>query len=143
MFGNKNSTDSTGQPVKGMAVSNRINHGTELVGELNSDGDIRIEGVVRGTIRCKAKLAIGPSGVVEGDIICKNADVEGKILGDVEVGDTLILKATASIDGNIHTGKMVIENGARFNGVCTMGVKEKKHHVDKALAKALQPEAIS
>ncbi|HAE14265.1 MAG: polymer-forming cytoskeletal protein [Chitinophagales bacterium] len=126
-----------------MLVSNRINHGTELTGELVSDGDIRVEGVIRGTIKCKAKVAIGPSGLVEGDIFCKSADVEGRVKGDVEVADTLILKATSSVDGNIQTGKIVVESGARFNGICNMGQREKKVHVEKPVARTLQTEAVS
>ncbi len=126
MFNSKNS-ESGAASAKNMLVSNRINHGTELNGELISDGDIRVEGIIRGTLRCKSKVAIGQSGIVEGDIICKNADIEGKIHGDLEVNDTLILKSTAVVEGNIHTGKIVIENGARFNGVCSMGGKEKRN----------------
>lgn len=139
MFGNKNSDSGSNNP-KNMLISNRINHGTSLHGELVSDGDIRIEGTVEGTLKCKAKVAIGQSGLIEGDVYCKSADVEGKIIGDIEVVDTLLLKSTSVVEGNIHTGKLIIENGARFNGICSMGGKEKRQDVEKAISKALEPE---
>lgn len=143
MFGNKNTTDAVNGNAKGMLVSNRINQGTEMTGELVSDGDIRVEGVIRGTIRCKAKVAIGATGMVEGNIYCKTADIEGKVKGDMEIAEILILKSTSQVDGNVQTGKVVIESGARFNGHCNMGSREKKQHVDKTIAKALEAEAVS
>lgn len=142
MFNNKNTPDTSGSNAKGMLVSNRINQGTEMTGELVSEGDIRVEGIIRGTIRCKAKVAIGSSGLVEGDIFCKSADIEGKVKGNMEISDTLILKSTSMVEGNLLTGKVVIENGARFNGNCQMGSREKKQHVDKTIAKALEAEAV-
>jgi cytoskeletal protein CcmA (bactofilin family) len=142
MFGNKNSEANSGTS-KNMLISNRINHGTSMTGEMVSDGDIRIEGAMSGTLKCKAKVAVGPSGKIEGDIYCKSAEVEGKIIGDIEVTDTLLLRSTAVVDGNIHTGKIIIENGAQFNGMCSMGGKEKRKNVEEAITKALQAETVN
>ena len=123
MFGNKQSNP---QSAPGSFISNRINHGTTFEGSITSDGDIRIEGIIRGTLYTKAKVAVGQTGVIEGDVHCKSADVEGKIIGDLEVSEVLTLKSTAVVEGNIYTAKIVIENGAHFDGICNMGTKERK-----------------
>jgi cytoskeletal protein CcmA (bactofilin family) len=141
MFGKKNANEPvTNTPKNGMMISNRINHGTVVEGKVNSDGDIRIEGIIRGTLEVKAKLALGQTGIIEGDVFCKNADIEGKIMGDIEATDLLTLKATAFVEGNIYTSKIIIENGARFNGICSMGSKDKKLNAEQTL-EAIEQEA--
>ncbi|MFN0274632.1 MAG: polymer-forming cytoskeletal protein [Chitinophagales bacterium] len=143
MFGNKTSNDPAATTQKnGMMISNRINHGTVVEGIVNSDGDIRIEGIVRGTLHVKAKLALGQTGIIEGDVICRNADIEGKIMGDIEVAELLTLKATSLVEGNIYTSKIIVENGARFNGVCNMGAKDKKLNAEQTLEAIEQEAAI-
>lgn len=141
MFSSKSNNDTQVQSGKGMVISNRINHGTTLNGELESDGDIRVEGIIRGTVRTSAKVAVGASGLVEGDINCRNADIEGNVVGDLEVSELLTLKGNCVVEGNIYTNKIVIENGARFNGLCTMGAKEKKHDAAEAFKAIVQQEA--
>ena len=123
MFGIKNTTT---QSAPNSFISNRINHGTIVEGTIESDGDLRIEGTIRGTLRTKAKVAVGPTGLIEGDVHCKSADIEGRITGDIEVSEVLTLKATSIVEGNIYTAKIVIENGAHFDGICNMGTKETK-----------------
>ncbi len=123
MFGNKNSTT---QSAPNSFISNRINLGTIVEGTIESDGDLRIEGTIRGTLRTKAKVAVGPTGLIEGDVHCKSADIEGRITGDIEVSEVLTLKASSIVEGNIYTSKIVIENGAHFDGICNMGAKETK-----------------
>jgi len=132
MFGNKNS----GTPsAPNSLISNRINHGTVVQGTLESDGDLRIEGVIKGTLRTKSKVAVGATGLIEGDVHCKSADIEGRIVGDIEVSDVLTLKASAIVEGNIFTSKIVIENGAHFDGICNMGTKEKhqQHVIERTI----------
>ncbi len=123
MFGNKNETPMS---ASNSLISNRINQGTIVEGTIVSDDDIRIEGTIIGTLRTKAKVAVGPSGLIEGDVHCKSADIEGKITGDIEVTEVLTLKSTAVVEGNIYTAKIIIENGAHFDGICNMGAKELK-----------------
>lgn len=141
MFGNKNETENPSQTAKGMIISNRVNQGTKLTGELESDGDIRVEGIIQGTVRTKAKVAVGGTGLIDGDIFCRNADIEGKVNGDIEVSELLTLKSNCVVEGNIYTNKIVIENGARFNGICTMGSKDKKTDATEAIKAIVQPEA--
>ncbi len=122
---------------------NIIGQGTTIQGEIVCDGDIRIDGMVKGTVTSKAKIVIGVTGSVDGDIICDNADISGKIFGTVEVDELLFLKSSAYIEGNITTGKFVVETGAKFNGSCRMGVKEikpgEKHNIQQ---QELRKEAV-
>lgn len=104
----------------GLASTN-ISDGCVLDGQIRIEGDIRVDGVVKGSVTSKGKVTMGKSGRVEGDIICSNAEISGHVSGKLKVADILILKSNASIDGDINTGKLVIESGVKFNGNCTMG----------------------
>lgn len=108
--------------------SNTIGKGTFLQGNIETYGNIRIEGKIRGDVRSKSKIALGHSCHVEGNILAQNADIEGEVRGKIEISELLVLKATAVVHGDIVTGKMVVEPGAVFNGTCKMGssVKEIK-----------------
>lgn len=99
----------------------RIAEGSVLEGNLNSSNGIRIDGTVKGSIRCEGKVVVGKTGVVEGEIICHSADIEGTLKSSIEVKDILELKATSNLHGEISTGKLSIEPGASFTGNCKMG----------------------
>ena len=101
--------------------SNTIGKGTFLEGNVEAYGNIRIEGKVVGNIKSKQKVALGHQSHVQGNILAQNADIEGEVKGKLEVTELLVLKATAIINGDIVTGKMVVEPGAVFNGTCKMG----------------------
>jgi cytoskeletal protein CcmA (bactofilin family) len=101
--------------------SNTIGKGTLLEGNVEAYGNIRIEGKVVGNIKSKQKVALGHQSHVQGNILAQNADIEGEVKGRLEVSELLVLKATAVINGDILTGKMVVEPGAVFNGTCKMG----------------------
>ncbi len=102
---------------------NLINKGTSIEGQIKSDGDIRIDGTMQGTISSKSKVVVGISGAVNGNVKCKSADILGKVEGTLEINDTLFLKSTAHIEGDIIASKLVIESGAVFNGKCNMGTQ--------------------
>ncbi len=101
--------------------SNVIGKGTVLEGNVETFGNIRIEGRVNGNIKSKSKIALGNGSRVEGNIAAQNADIEGEVKGKVEISELLVLKSTAVINGDIATGKLVVEPGAVFNGTCKMG----------------------
>lgn len=101
--------------------SNVIGKGTVLEGNIDTSGNIRIEGRIIGNIKSKSKIALGHSSHVEGNVIAQNADIEGQVRGKIEITDMLVLKATATVHGDIATGKLVVEPGAVFNGTCKMG----------------------
>ncbi len=99
---------------------NLIGTGTEIRGEVHSTGDIRIDGRINGKVNCKGKIVVGTTGVLEGDVICQNADFSGTVQAKVEVSELLSLKASCQFRGDIITKKLSIEPGAIFTGTCTM-----------------------
>lgn len=101
--------------------SNVIGKGTTIEGSIETSGNIRIEGKVIGNIRSKAKVALGNSSQIDGNVSAQNADIEGHVKGKIDIIEVLVLKATSVITGDITTGKLVIEPGATFNGSCKMG----------------------
>ncbi|MEP0366549.1 MAG: polymer-forming cytoskeletal protein [Cyclobacteriaceae bacterium] len=109
--------------------SNIIGKGTILEGNIETFGNLRIEGKVIGNIKTKSKAAFGHSSQIDGSVIAQNAEVAGHIVGSVEISEVLILKATAVIDGDIITNKLIVESGAAFNGSCKMGVKSKEINI--------------
>ena len=102
---------------------NMIGLGTVINGDLSSDGDLRIDGKINGQVTSKSKIAMGAGAEISGDVIARSADISGKIEGDVNIGETLFLRSSAKIKGNITTSKLVIESGAEFNGTCFMNNK--------------------
>lgn len=105
--------------------SNVIGKGTVLEGNIETSGNIRIEGKIIGNLKSKSKVALGTSSMVDGNVSAQNADIEGTVKGKVEIADMLVLKSTAAVHGDISTGKLVVEPGAAFNGTCKMGAAVK------------------
>ena len=97
----------------GMA-HNALTAETTIVGKIVSQKDIRIDGT------CQGKVVIGETGQVIGDIVAVNAEVVGRITGNVMVAEMLVLKATSSLEGDIQARRLAIEPGAVLNGKCTM-----------------------
>ncbi|MFT5761031.1 MAG: cytoskeletal protein CcmA (bactofilin family) [Polaribacter sp.] len=93
---------------------------TKIVGDLSSEGDFRIDGILEGTLETKGRVIIGLEGSVQGKVLCDNADIEGKFSGELKVNKTLTIKASASITGEVVLGKLSVEPGAAFNASCTM-----------------------
>ena len=108
---------------------NIIGPGTQIEGEVKSEGDISIDGKITGSVTSQSKVVLGVTGTVEGNIHCQNADISGNIKGITTVKEMLFLKSTAKINGDINTGKLVIEVGASFTGNCNMGpvIKDIQH----------------
>ncbi len=121
---NKNDKNSpvTTKAADGTTSSiNLIGAGTIIEGDVRSNGDIRVDGTVYGSVTSKAKVVIGNTGIIEGDVNSQNADVSGTIKGKTTVSELLFLKSSAKIIGDIVTGKLVVEVGASFTGSCNMG----------------------
>lgn len=120
--------------------SNVIGKGTVLEGNIETFGNIRIEGKVIGNIKSKSKIALGNSSHIDGNITAQNADIEGEVKGRIEIGELLVLKATATVHGDILTGKLVVEPGAVFNGSCKMGAAIKDIKIAESGSRSLRPE---
>lgn len=100
---------------------NLIGAGTIIEGDVTTNGDIRIDGSLKGSVTVKGKLVIGVSGSIDGEAICQNADVSGTLKGKIAVTELLSLKASAKLTGDIITNKIAVEPGAMFSGSCSMG----------------------
>ncbi len=121
--------------------TNTIGKGTVLTGDVETFGNIRIEGKMIGNLKTKSKAVLGDSSQLDGNVVAQNAEIFGNVVGKVEVAELLILKATAVISGDIITNKLVVESGATFNGGCKMGVSMKEIRIgegkkDEPLRKA-------
>ena len=99
---------------------NLLGSGTVVKGEIKLNGDFRIDGMFIGSINCKGKIVVGNTGVIEGEIICQNADFSGEVNATVKVAELLTLKESAKFTGDITTNKLAIEPGAKFSGQCVM-----------------------
>lgn len=108
-----------------LGKTNRIVEGTTLTGEIVSPADFRMDGHLIGNFQSKGKIVIGPAGSVKGDIICRNADIEGKFEGKIQVSEILNIKAKAIIRGEVICGKLSVEPGAEFSATCIMKTNPK------------------
>ena len=104
----------------------RIESSTNIKGDIVSEGDFRIDGTLEGSIKTNGKIVIGKEGLVNGSVSCNNADVEGKIKGNLFVSETLNLRSTCHIEGEVLIGKLIVESGANFNASCSMNKEGKK-----------------
>lgn len=94
---------------------NALVKGTSVEGTIRSESDIRIDGSVKGKINCNAKVIIGPTGFVDGEIKCQNAVIEGKFTGNIFVSELLNVRESAEVHGEVHTSKLNVVAGAVFN----------------------------
>lgn len=99
---------------------NLLGEGTRITGDINAAGDIRIDGQLKGDLNTTARVVIGPNGSVEGQVKCTFAEVIGSLKGDIQANETLTLRSTARIIGNLTVGRLIIESGAEFSGSCSM-----------------------
>lgn len=108
-----------------LGKTNRIVEGTLLKGDIVSQADFRLDGELIGNFQSKGKIVIGPQASVTGDIVCKNADIEGKYNGKITVLELLNVKHKASIHGEVVCGKLAVEPGADFSASCLMKTNTK------------------
>ena len=110
---------------------NIIGAGTTIKGDIDCKGDMRIDGKITGNITISGKIVVGPTGDINGQINCKNSEIEGKLEGKIFVDELLVLKSTAAILGDIATTKLAIEPGATFTGKCNMYGKAQANAAEK------------
>lgn len=98
-----------------------IGAGTTITGDIESNGDIRIDGTLVGNLTSRAKILIGQEGNVQGDIVGQQGDIMGKVTGQLRIKELLQLRGKCVVTGEIFTGKLEVEPSASFNGSCHMG----------------------
>jgi cytoskeletal protein CcmA (bactofilin family) len=99
---------------------NVIVEGSKVMGDMITQSNLRIDGEVIGNVSTAAKVVIGPSGIIKGDLNCGEADIEGNITGNMKVDGLLTLRSTANVNGEMTTAKLQVEEGAQFSGNCSM-----------------------
>jgi cytoskeletal protein CcmA (bactofilin family) len=119
-----------------LGKTNRIVEGTTIQGDIVSPADFRLDGHLIGNFQSKGKLVIGPAGSIKGDIICKNADIEGKFSGKIQVTEILNVKSKASIHGEVICGKLSVEPGADFSASCVMKPNVKTPVIDDGIQRS-------
>lgn len=114
----------TGKKVNEVASGNQLNYitaGTFFEGTIETKGSIRIDGKVKGLVRAADEVRVGRSGEIVGEVYAKNARVAGKIEGNVHIDQKLTLETDSSLSGNLSAAKLIIDEGAFFNGKSEMG----------------------
>lgn len=104
--------DTTAETVVGPSV--------KIQGDLNSEGNIRIEGSVTGKVHTSQSVHVGEAAVISADMQAGNAIIAGQVQGNVKVVGNLILQATARVNGDIACAVLRVEDGALFSGKCNM-----------------------
>ena len=108
------------EPTVNANEVSRISTGTVVKGEIISTNDIRIDGTFEGKIQSKGRVVVGEKAVVKGDIICTNVDFWGTMEGNFYVKDTLSLKSSSKVKGDLHIKRLQVELDAKFDGTCQM-----------------------
>ena len=101
-------------------LHNTITNGTEIIGDINSQGDLRLDGFLKGNLNIKGRVVIGKTGKLVGSITCKNAEINGNIEGKIYVSELLSLTESANVKGDIIINKLNIQPGCKFTGTCSM-----------------------
>jgi len=106
------------------AAPNQINiiaEGTVFEGTLQAETDVRVSGRIIGKLKVQGRAVVAPEGAVEGEVSATNANIAGTIKGDMIVQERLMLGSSARVEGTIKTTRLIVEEGATFNGECQMG----------------------
>ena len=118
----------------------RISAGAEIKGVMNSSCDIRIDGVFEGKLITTGKLVVGDNAKFIGEVMCRNCDIWGTIEGTLVVSELFGLKKSACITGDVSCRRLIIEEGASFDGTCTM-ITESNRAAIEAKVKLTEPKA--
>ena len=121
----KSTSEISRSSDKATGAVNAIGQGSIIKGDIITEGDLRIDGTLTGSITTKGRLVVGETGLVEGEVICQNALISGTLKAKIQVHELLSLKSSANLLGDIITNKLAIEPGANFTGSCSMGASIK------------------
>lgn len=123
---------SRGGAVNPAEQHNLIGRSTVVQGTLRSNGNVNISGTIEGNVEVEGRTMVMAGGVVEGEVASTSAEIGGTVKGRVTVRERLVLKATAVVEGDIRASKLVVEDGAQFNGKCEMGATVAPHGLPAA-----------
>lgn len=103
---------------------NFFGSGTVVEGTIRTTNSVRVDGKIKGKLTCKNTLTVGVNGVIEGEIEAKNAIIGGKINGKIKVAEKLVLESKSVLIGDLKASRLLIDEGAVFEGTSDMGKKE-------------------
>lgn len=109
---------------EGMPAETIIGHSVKIQGDLVSEGDIKIDGVVTGKVKTTQNLFIGPTAKIEADVEAGSATVAGAVEGNVRANGLLVILQTGRISGDIDCLQLAVEEGAYFSGTCKMADRQ-------------------
>jgi len=112
--------------------------GMRVVGDVNADGVVKVEGTVVGTIRVSHQVLVAKGGLVEGDVIAREAIIGGEVRGGIVAHERVELQATSRVHGDITTRRLLVQEGGEINGVLRMGeqVGDEREETGRAVAAA-------
>lgn len=102
-------------------LQNVIGKGTIIEGNVQAEGDLVVEGVVKGDVTTKTKLVAGPSAIIEGNILAQHAEIAGRVQGTVKALGLLVINSSGMILGDVITKDLNVESGSTFNGRLQVG----------------------
>jgi cytoskeletal protein CcmA (bactofilin family) len=105
---------------------NFLGGGTIVEGTVRANNSVRIDGTLKGTLICKNTVTVGINGEIEGEVEAKNAIIGGKINGKIKVAEKLVLESKSTLIGELKASKLIIDDGAVFEGTSKMGAMQKE-----------------
>jgi len=99
---------------------NIVAQGTRFEGKISSTGSLRVDGQVTGDVSLTGDLVIGSNGEISGNVDAQTVTVGGKVTGNINAKNKLVFESKAKIKGDIRASKLVIDEGAMFDGKCDM-----------------------
>lgn len=117
------------------AELNFIGKGTVVEGKIITESSMRIDGKIKGNVVCKNILTIGENGEIEGDVDALNVNVGGRVKGKISVKQKLVLESKSSLIGDLKASKLIIDEGAIFEGTSVMGYNQTRIAEKEAAAK--------
>lgn len=97
-----------------------VGKGSLLEGSIKTEGGVRIDGKVVGEVIAKGTAAVGEGGVVEGSLTARSISVAGKVQGNLTATEKLTLEARSIVSGDIRAMRLIVDEGAVFDGKCDM-----------------------
>ena len=97
-----------------------IGEGVELHGTLETSEDLRICGTLSGSIRSQSRVVLSSTSSVLGDISCREAEIYGRVKGNLVIDGLLRLKGNAIVEGDITAGRLQVDEGVYLLGKCRM-----------------------
>ncbi len=118
---------------------NAVTTGSKIVGTIVADKDVRIDGFLDGELKCDGRVVVSETGSIKGTLNCKNAEIMGKIEGNV-IAEAVALHANCEVKGEMKMKTLTVEPSAVFNGTCIMGTEQPKAEQPKAQPQQQSPQ---